>query len=181
MRKKLLLRCYHGGRRPCRNHLPAKSPVSRFLRRSVRSQKEPRCAGKFPQFMVGCALKPTFVPVLLSAGCLLGAAAEVSNASQSGVLHNTVGQPDGRCGGGVTFVRSSAEIPRHHGRKREVHVGRASTVDCQIAVDTGHKHSRSTAPLVVEDGAAILISPSTYPSRSRAAGTRRRRDDGRHQ
>jgi hypothetical protein len=39
--------------------------------------------------MLGCALKPTFVLVLLSACCVLPAA----NTSWTGVLHDTGGKP----------------------------------------------------------------------------------------
>ena len=113
--------------------------------------------------MVGCALKRTFVLVLFSAGCVICAAAKVSNSSWSGVLNDAAGKP---LAGAVVALHSLSAAREYRATTAEngsFTFGELPPGDYEIAVDTGHKRWKSTAPLVVKDGAAILISLRLSP------------------
>jgi hypothetical protein len=113
--------------------------------------------------MVGCALKQTFVLVLLSAWCLICAAADVSNSSWSGVLNDAEGKP---MAGAVVALHSLSAGREYRATTAENGRFRFAELpagDYEIAVNTGHKRWKSTAPLAVKDGAAVLISLRLSP------------------
>jgi Carboxypeptidase regulatory-like domain len=113
--------------------------------------------------MVGCALKRTFILVLLSACCGTGAAADVSNSSWSGVLNDAMGKP---LAGAVVALHSLSRAREYRATTAEngrFTFGELPAGDYEISVNTGHKRWKSAAPLVVKDGAAILISLRLSP------------------